>query len=58
MVDEKLLEILVCPENHTPLAPADEELVAKLNRAIDKKRGQLQVDLGTEIFRHIASSEE
>lgn len=26
--------ILVCPETRTPLAPADSELVARLNRAI------------------------
>jgi uncharacterized protein YbaR (Trm112 family) len=34
MIDEKLVEILVCPENRTALAPADEELVSKLNQAI------------------------
>ena len=34
MIDKKLLEILVCPENQTPLNLADKELVAKLNRAI------------------------
>ena len=34
MIDKKLLDILVCPENHTPLKLADDELVAKLNQAI------------------------
>ena len=34
MIDEKLLEILVCCENRTALTPADEELISRLNRAI------------------------
>jgi uncharacterized protein YbaR (Trm112 family) len=34
MIDKELLNILVCPEDHTPLDVADEELVARLNRAI------------------------
>ena len=34
MIDEKLAQILVCPENRTALTLADEELVSKLNRAI------------------------
>jgi len=34
MIDRQLLEILVCPLDHTPLGVADEELVARLNRAI------------------------
>ena len=34
MIDEQLLDILVCPENKTRLRLADEDLVAKLNRAI------------------------
>ena len=34
MIDRQLLEILVCPQDYTPLAVADEELVAELNRAI------------------------
>ena len=34
MIDKKLVEILVCPENRTALAPADEELICKLNQAI------------------------
>lgn len=34
MVDRELLDILVCPENKTPVALADEALVAKINAAI------------------------
>jgi uncharacterized protein len=34
MIDEKLLKILVCPENGSALASADDELIAGLNRAI------------------------
>ena len=31
---KELLEILVCPENHMPVALADEGLLARINRAI------------------------
>jgi len=34
VIDKELLEILVCPENHTRLQLAEEPLVAKLNAAI------------------------
>ena len=34
MVDPELLKILVCPENKTPVALADEELLGKANAAI------------------------
>ncbi len=34
MIDKKLLEILVCPADHTPLSIAGEQLIARLNRAI------------------------
>jgi uncharacterized protein YbaR (Trm112 family) len=34
MVDPELLEILVCPETHQTLRPADAELLDKLNHAI------------------------
>ncbi len=34
MIDEKLLDILACPDNHSPLSLADEQLLAKLNAAI------------------------
>lgn len=34
MIDKQLLDILACPEDHTPLSMADEGLVARLNQAI------------------------
>ena len=34
MVDPELLKILVCPENKTPVALADEALIAKANAAV------------------------
>jgi uncharacterized protein len=37
MVHPELLEILVCPENKTPVAIADADLVAKANAAIEAK---------------------
>ena len=35
MVDPKLLEILVCPENKTPVTEADAALIARINSAIE-----------------------
>jgi len=40
MVDPELLSILVCPENKTPVALADDALVAKVNAGI--KAGQVK----------------
>jgi len=34
MIDKEMLEIFVCPQDQSPLRLADEELVAKINRAI------------------------
>jgi uncharacterized protein YbaR (Trm112 family) len=34
MVDPELLEILVCPETHQPVRPAEDELLTRLNEAI------------------------
>ena len=34
MVDPELLEILVCPETHQPVRPADGALLERLNQAI------------------------
>ena len=36
MVDQSLLEILVCPETKQPLSVADADLLAQLNDAIRK----------------------
>ena len=30
-IDPELLEVLVCPENHQPVKPADEALLGELN---------------------------
>ncbi len=38
MITQELLAILVCPENRTPLALADESLLGKLNQAIASRR--------------------
>jgi len=35
MIDQQLLEILVCPETHQPVRPADDALLASLNGAIE-----------------------
>ena len=35
MVDEELLKILVCPENKTPVQVAGQDLVDKINAAIE-----------------------
>jgi uncharacterized protein YbaR (Trm112 family) len=34
MIDRQLLRMLVCPADGTPLAPASDQLVARVNRAI------------------------
>ena len=49
MLDPELLEILVCPEARTPLRMADDDLLRKLNRAVDggavhNRRGDLLTD--------------
>ena len=38
MIDKELLDVLVCPKDRVPLALADEQLVAKVNRAIEAGR--------------------
>ncbi|MBI2425942.1 MAG: hypothetical protein HYV27_24170 [Candidatus Hydrogenedentes bacterium] len=35
MIDQSLLEILVCPENKTPLTVADDAIVSTLNQRIE-----------------------
>ena len=34
MIDKEMLQILVCPQNRTPLSLADDQLLATLNEAI------------------------
>lgn len=36
MIDEQLLEILVCPETKESVAPAEPDLIASINAAIGK----------------------
>ncbi len=38
MVDPELLSILVCPETKEPVRVADEELVGRVNRAIESRK--------------------
>jgi uncharacterized protein YbaR (Trm112 family) len=48
MISKELLELLVCPENRTPLVEADAALVKRLNEAIGagtlKNRGGQRVE--------------
>jgi uncharacterized protein YbaR (Trm112 family) len=37
MVDEQLLKILVCPENKTPVALVEADVIERANAAIDKR---------------------
>jgi uncharacterized protein YbaR (Trm112 family) len=34
MISQELLDILVCPENKTPVTPIDDAATAKINKAI------------------------
>ena len=34
MIDKRLLRILVCPDNGSPLVPASDQVVARVNREI------------------------
>jgi len=51
MVDPELLEILVCPENKTPVRPAEDELVQKINGAIES--GKLKNRAGEKVTEAI-----
>jgi uncharacterized protein YbaR (Trm112 family) len=44
MIDKEMLECLVCPKDHVNLCMADEELLARLNRAI--AQGRLRNEAG------------
>jgi len=48
MVHPELLKVLVCPENKTPVVLAGDDLVAKINGAVEaktlKNRGGAPVD--------------
>ena len=51
MVDKKLLNVLVCPEDRTPLVKADKQLLTKLNHAI--KAGHIESNGGQPIEKTI-----
>ncbi len=53
MIDQELLDILVCPENKTPVKMADEALMGKVNAAI--KAGGLK-NRGGDIVEELADS--
>lgn len=45
VIDRELLDILACPENKTPVGPADRELIEKVNDLIEN--GELRNRGGT-----------
>jgi uncharacterized protein len=38
MIDKQLLAVLVCPKDRTPLSVADDQIIARINRAISVGR--------------------
>jgi uncharacterized protein YbaR (Trm112 family) len=38
MIDKELLELLVCPENQAALHLADQELIDRINEAIERRQ--------------------
>jgi len=38
MIDKELLAILVCPTDHSPLSLANDQMIARVNRAIAARR--------------------
>ena len=51
MINKTLLDILVCPEDHSSLTPANSELVERLNQQIE--RGELNNQAGQAIKEKI-----
>lgn len=49
MISKELLEILVCPDDHTPLTLADDRLVARINQRV--AAGQLKNKAGDKVDR-------
>jgi uncharacterized protein len=47
MLDKDLLDIIACPEDHSPLRLADAAMLARLNRRIQS--GQLQNRAGRKV---------
>ena len=50
-IDQKLLDILACPETKEPVSLADEDMIAKINAAIEA--GTLQNRVGEKVIEHI-----
>jgi uncharacterized protein len=51
MIDKKLLSILACPTDHSPLHAAGDQIIARLNRAI--AAGQVKNQAGRPVERAI-----
>lgn len=51
MIDKQLLKILRCPQDQSKLSPADDQLVSKINLAIDGKH--LVTVAGHPLKKHI-----
>lgn len=51
MIDRKLLELLVCPEDHTPVREAEPALVERINQAI--RQGKLKNRAGRNVEQEI-----
>ena len=51
MVDEQLLKILVCPENKTPVALVEADVIERANAAIDQ--GKLKNRAGSVVEEKI-----
>jgi uncharacterized protein len=52
MIDQELLDILVCPETHQPVRLADESLVQRLNERI--RAGEVKNRGGTSVGEEIS----
>ncbi len=44
MIPDELLEMLVCPEDRSPVSIASSELVARINQAIDRRAVKNRAD--------------
>jgi uncharacterized protein YbaR (Trm112 family) len=54
VISQELLDILVCPEDRTPLRAADAALVERLNRAI--AAGKIVNRAGSRVERQVAGA--
>jgi uncharacterized protein YbaR (Trm112 family) len=51
MFNDKLLAFLRCPEDHSPVRPADEQLLASLNAAI--RAGRVRNQAGHQVTKPV-----